>query len=875
MVVSFEQMHKKICLVVGILLALGMCAPASAQKPKPKPKPKPVAKTQPKAQPAKGKTTPATTTQAKPPVGQPAQTNPVVGTSAFPPERLAKYHERIREMVENMEAQFNILGDPDNDLSDKSTIINEAYLDIYRDDKVIVEDDLVDGRSTSYNKNIKSYLQDIATFFSEAKFVLELAKIEPPITTESGQVSFKVDLNRNLSGKTKDGVPVSRTVKRFVEINLVDRAKDDLKIVSVYTSGAGGVVGLQFWWSAMSPEWKALGKNFMGLADTVATEEQLQRWADVADLNLSGQAELADLAPLAQFKNVKNLDISNTKVEDLGPVRDLTKLTTFKAANTRVLAIDALNFLVSLTEISLDGAKITNLKPLTNLVNLERLSLQNTLVRDLAPLAGAAKLRQLNLAGSPVESVAPLAGLANLQTLDLSGAKVTDVAPLAGLSALQELVLDNTGVSVLAPLKNLGALRLLSLDGSGATSLDGLGKMSALKAIYADNTDIKRGSALAHLAANPGSVVVFETASLRKWWKDAPAPWKTVLQGYGKFSGEPTKEQLAQLSNLTELDLGRQVAIGTLEPVKALPELVVLRAAGTAVADVTPLARLARLRVLDLDQTKVADLKPLAALTELEELRLEATPANSFAGLEKLAKLKVLYVDSAAVVRNAKAIVGFIDNQESCLLVYKTNELQRWWAGLSPEWQRVFGQYEKFADPKKPEREGLHRLAALKKLEINGVRINSLAPATILFRLEELTFTDTQINELSLVAKFPRLEVLRCPKNPVGDLTPLGTMQSLRFLDLENTAIDNLEPIAGLTKLRELHFSGTQVKRLKGLESMAGLEVIEFYSTGVSSLKALEALPKLKLIRCHNTKLSKGDIASFKKAQPKCEVEHY
>jgi Leucine-rich repeat (LRR) protein len=867
-------MKIKSYMLLGWLLACCLAGPALAQKAKPKPvvKAKP-AKTDPKAKPTKTDPKANSRGQTNPVVATPV-TKPVAGTT-LAPEKLADYDQRIRGIIEDMQAQFNALGDPDNSLSDKNTVINESYIDVYRDDKVQIEDDLVEGRSTAYNKNVKSYLQDIATFFGEAKFVLEVAKIDPPMTTEAGQLSFKVTLNRNLTATTKDGLPVNRTVRRYVEINLVNQAKDELKVASVYTSGAGGVAGLQFWWASLPPEWKTVGMGLMSLPDTVASEAQLKTLTETTTLDLSGRAAITDLAPLAQFKNIQHLDISNTGVEDLSPVRDLTKLVTLKAAGTKVLAIDALNFLVSLTEVNLDGAKLFNLKPLTNLVNLERLSLQNTLVRDLAPLAGATKLRSLRLAGSPVGSAIPLQGLRSLQILDLAGAKLTDLAPLQGLTALQELVLDNTDLKSVEDLQSLTGLKVLSLSGSAVASLDGLGKMPALQTIYADNTDLRRSSVLAHLAANPSCNVIFETAALRKWWKECPEPWKMHLAKVGNLSGEPSKEQLARLANLTELDLSGQAAINTLEPTKALPELTSLRARGTSVADATPLGRLVRLRELDLGQTKVADLKALATLADLEVLNVASTPVNSLAGLEKLAKLKLLYADSAAVSNNSKEVIKFIENQTNCLLIYKTPVLQGWWKGLSPEWQQIFGQYEKFTDPKNPSREGLHRLAILKKLDINGVRISNLQPSTILYRLEELSFTNTLVNDLTPVAMFARLVTLRFPKNPIGDLSPIGNMQSLRLIDCESTAIDNLEAIAGLTKLQELHFSGTQVKRLKGLETMIGLEVIEFYGTAVGNLKPIEGLPRLKRIRCHNTKLSKGDISSFKKAQPKCEVEHY
>lgn len=871
MSVSMSAIVRSFFFLVALATGLLMTTPAQAQKKAP---PKKTPATNKKTTPAKPQPKPAP--PKKTPVATP---KPAPNLAALPADKLASYQARVRELVENMESQFNILASGEYDLAEKSTVINEAYLDVYRDDKVQIEDDLVDNRSTVYNKNIKSYLQDIATFYGQAQFKLEVSKIEQ-LTTEAGQLAFKATLNRNLSGTTKDGLPVNKTVKRFVEVNLVDRAKDELKVASVYTSGVAGVAGMQFWWAALPPEWKGQLAPLMGLADTVATDEQLKLLTESTQrLDFKNQPQLTDLAPLGAFKNLQQLDISNTAVEDLGPLRDLLKLNSLHLGNTRVMSLEPLAFLVSITELNATGVKLLDAKPLANLVNLERLSLAGALVRDLKPLAGLAKLQDLNLTGLPAEDLAPLAELRQLRTLNLSGTRAAQLAPLRNLAELQTLVLDNTPVKNVDDLRGLAKLATLSLNDTDVASLAGLGSLPALKTLLADNSELKRKEALAFMAANPQCALVFETAALQKWWQSTPPAWRTVLLKAAQLNNpNPGKEELARLSNLTELNVAGNKEIASLAPLLALPELTKLVARETPVADAITLSRLPKLRYIDLANTKVTDLTNWHLLPDLEEVNIENSPVSSFLGLEKADKLKVLYADGTLLAQNSKAVVGWIESRPHTLLVYRTEALQNWWKGLDRNWQTVLGKQIPASGlaAGAPTREGLHQLALIKTLKISDIGVNSLQPITLLYRLEELEFSKTQINDLTPVTLLPRLAVLRLPNNPIGDLSPLAGMASLRVLDISSTAVEDLAPLHGLTGLRELNFSGTQVKKLdREFAQMTGLERIECYSTALRSLKPVESLPKLKFISCYNTKLSSGDMKSFRQAQPKCEVVHY
>lgn len=109
-------------------------------------------------------------------------------------------------------------------------------------------------------------------------------------------------------------------------------------------------------------------------------------------------SELIDLSPLAEFLELRSLNLACTGVTDLSP----------------------LSGLASLQSLDLGSTGVTDLSPLSGLAGLQRLSLFSTGVKDLLPLSGLQGLQSLILQGCEgVTDLSPLESLPRLQSLNL------------------------------------------------------------------------------------------------------------------------------------------------------------------------------------------------------------------------------------------------------------------------------------------------------------------------------------------------------------------------------------------------------------------------------------------------------------------------
>jgi hypothetical protein len=168
---------------------------------------------------------------------------------------LQAYEKQAQQLVEFIESTFNTLGDPGVTIREKDIIINDSYLKLFRDEKVQIEDDLDEYRLVVTNKNVQAYLKDITFFFKQVTFDFTIEEISQEIT-ETGQVFFKVSLQRNLTGTTIGDSLVNNVRMRYIEINL-DQDKKDLKIASIYTTKLSEQGDMANWWYQLPYPWKA------------------------------------------------------------------------------------------------------------------------------------------------------------------------------------------------------------------------------------------------------------------------------------------------------------------------------------------------------------------------------------------------------------------------------------------------------------------------------------------------------------------------------------------------------------------------------------------------------------------------------------------
>ena len=371
--------------------------------------------------------------------------------------------EQAKGMVETLAYYFNLLGGNRSSIGEKETIINSSYLKLFVNDKVQIEDDLQEDRSTVIYKDVQAYLKDIDFFFEEVFFEFEIQNAERLINADQ-KPYYRVELIRNLEAISLNGDSISTTKKRYVELNT--DAANELKIASIYTTKISKEKQLREWWSSLTLAWKNVFQKKLGLMYDSLSKDELFNLATIDSLNISGNDLILDLEPIYQLTSLKHLKISNTWVNDLSPLLAINKLQSLDVSNTSVYDLQFLKYHK----------------------DIRKLNLSNCHVEDFSVLNGFDKLKELNLNGIAGTDLSFIAQLKSLEILRLEDAKGIDLLNFASLQNLKSLYLKNSDVLNIQGLTGLNQLTYLDLSGTEVSSLEGFGQLKNLQTLRIDNT---------------------------------------------------------------------------------------------------------------------------------------------------------------------------------------------------------------------------------------------------------------------------------------------------------------------------------------------------------------------------------------------------
>lgn len=800
-------------------------------------------------------------------------------------EELEAYKKNAKELVAYMEHVFNLLGDKTTAAKDKDIIVNESYLKLFANDKVQIQDDLDEKRNALINKDVQAYLKDIDFFFTDVKFKFTVEEINHGVN-DKGEVFLLVNMNRNLQGETVKGKEKISTNKvRFVEININDK-EQDIKIASIYTEKLNEEEDLQYWWKEVPSQWKQiLGKdlqindtlNFCDILmfsdsliiskskDTISLEvkklnDLIRGIVYTEELDLSGNTIIQNIAPLSKLTKIKTLNLAGTAIIDLMPIRSLTRLEWLNCSKTGVESLLPLKYATNLKELYIDSTKVSNIEVLSSFEQLQTFHCVSTGITSLEALANLSAIQDLRFRRTSVSDLTPLANMQNLQQLDCSETSISDISVLDELNNLQIVYIENTQISTLKALNN---------------------QTEELK-IYCDKSKITKDNAEEFMASHPKSLVMYRSETLLHWWKSVPNAWKKVFNKYVETDAIPAKDEIHQISNLTEIDISKETNIKTLYPVKILERLKILKAGQTGITSVAELAKLNKLEEVYLFNTKIRDISPLKDLHNLKILDCHKTNIEDIASLNELKVVEQLNIDDTKAASKTDMVLAFIDLHPECLVIYQTLKLKSWWTGLAREkdhkfWKEVFLTYINFEG--EPTNEQLHKLAAIEEViipeSIKKKRIKSLNALSAMSRLKKLDISGTGISNLNPIKNHKRIEILNFSETPVSNLTPLKSIRNLKKLAFSGTQISDLEDIESLTSLKELNISATKVRNLRDLENMKNLEYIDCSNTKVMNIKPIYGLKKMKTLKCFNTKVWERQIKDYKSSHKKCEVVYY
>lgn len=774
--------------------------------------------------------------------------------------------KKVKDMISFLEFMLNTLGSSSTPVRDKEVLITESYAKIFRDAKVQIEDDLDEERKVITNKDVVAYLKDVNFFFKQVRFEFTIEEIKSNVTA-SGQQFYKVTTTRNLKATTADQQEVNNTQTRFIEINY-NPNDQDLKIVSIYTNEFDEKQALTNWWMGLSLEWKSVFRTINNLKDSVSIND-LKIIKSTVDLDISNNLLILNLDPLSELTSLTALNISGTQVSDLTPIRNLTELVKLDISSTRVNQLSPLKYSIKLQDLDISNTSVTDLSVLSNMTNINQLAMRDVSINDFTPLTQLTSLQVADLRQTQINNLGPFQNLTQLKELNLSETYIQDLSPLTNLKSLELLEMDSTPIRNLNACDQLEHLKTLSINHTSISDLTPLLKLSELEKVYCDQTYIKRQDAQEFMIKKPATLIVFDSRDLKTWWDALPRDWKKTFSSVAGINEDPSKENLARIPLIDSINIGSQIGIKDIEPLRKLERLRVLIANQTGISDLSPLRSHQGIQYIDISSTEVKD---LAIVSELKELQVLKTENNKIENITFLTvpRLKYLYADHSSI--NDQLAFHFLLKNPDCIVIYKTDQLKNWWNNLPESWKEIF--IEAMGKNKSNTTENLHQLVEEEKLHFKDKPIINLEPLSEYVRLRELHFSDTNLTYISPIENIKTLRSLHATNSPIINLDSLSVLTELEDLDISNTPVDDIYEVWRLTELKKLNCSGTQIKRLDVLEKLEKLEYLDCSNTSVSKLTDLDYLP-LKTLKCYNTKVSTRAIQNFKASHPDCNVIYY
>jgi hypothetical protein len=138
---------------------------------------------------------------------------------------------------------------------------------------------------------------------------------------------------------------------------------------------------------------------------------------------------------------------------------------------------------------------------------------------------------------------------------------------------------------------------------------------------------------------------------------------------------------------------------------------------------------------------------------------------------------------------------------------------------------------------------------ALDSIQLNGRRINTLAPLRRLQKLQYLNLGHTHFKELSELSMFPRLSGLDIQYNGIDTLQELPVLPSLSRLDLTGNTIQSFTFLSRLPALEYLNMSSQNISSLADLPPHARLQTLDLSENPLTDYKPLHRLKNLKTLR--------------------------
>lgn len=370
----------------------------------------------------------------------------------------------------------------------------------------------------------------------------------------------------------------------------------------------------------------------------------------------------------------------------------------------------------------------------------------------------------------------------NLITIDISeNEELTDLKPLSELNDLTSIYLSGSLITDLTPLRNLNKLEILNCSNTKVNSLESLRFSSNLRELDFSGTKVEDISVLANL--------------------------KNLNRLEMGNSAVNDLTILAELASLSQADLSG-LKIDDFSSLELLPNLTDLNISGTSVTDLSSVGKITNLQSLNFSDTYVTRLSPLSNLKNLSTIQANNSRITLLESLSGMPSLKFIYCDNTGI--DEKKAANFMEKNPQTLVIFNTKKLEAWWNELPLVYKSLVKQRMTISDPITTVE--LHEIINITSLDFSTVEgIESIAPLSMLHRLEKINIDNTRVIDLSPLSGLNNLSEISIKNTQVSSIQALGKLHNLKVLNCENTAVANLLPLQGSTNLQMVYCDNTEV----------------------------------------------------------------
>lgn len=203
-----------------------------------------------------------------------------------------------------------------------------------------------------------------------------------------------------------------------------------------------------------------------------------------------GFTKIDDVRPVLQFKNLKQIWMTQTGIKDFTFLKELPQLEGIDISQNEITDLSFLKDFTHLKVVAAAGNNLTDLSPLSQLSKLESLNLDYNRISDLTPISHLTNLTAVSLEHNNLSDISALSNKDKLNRLFLSYNEKLDLSTLKA-EKLEELTATNSKVSNLEFLKNNPSLRELNLTENQLTNLKGVEEAEKLKTLSVERNHIE------------------------------------------------------------------------------------------------------------------------------------------------------------------------------------------------------------------------------------------------------------------------------------------------------------------------------------------------------------------------------------------------